>query len=409
MDFSRLPSRCLTPSPCYTPTARDIATRVSAVYGFRVVRSGERYRTVAVCHHGDSPDSLSIRDRPNHPGWYDVKCFSGSCGRVQILDALEATTGWTLRTRRSTEARNIDEFHLGYSSASGPDPKREHNDTPTRSNRPQPDMRAIARRLWARAKRVPAETNAPARRWLASRNLWYPEVPLPIGIRWATRQALHQPAPEVVGAVLCAYAPPREWERAYPNAPEPHAVEIRALNADGLHIHDRIDSDPDKKPRARTYGSKASGRVCILGDPRPDVAPALTLVEGLTDALAFAAREPDSAAIVGGTGGLDGKSLAPWLANWRKARLIADRDAPGLNAALDLRTALMAHRIPIRLQHVQPPYTDYADWAVSQPSLKLTPSQLSKARNLARHCDHLSRHEAARLSVQTIVTEMNSP
>lgn len=381
----------------WKPTAQDIAERVSANHGLRPTRSGARWRTVAVCHQGDAPDSLSIRDRPNETGWYDVRCFSQSCERSRIIDALEAETGWGLRTSRHIPPSRLDRPDLPRPEPSGAIAHKRR-----RRAAPQADMRKLARNLWARSERIGPSTSTTARLWLTSRNLWHLSIPLPSGVRWAPRDSLYEPAADVAGAIVCAYALPDEWERAFPKTPAPDAVEYRALNAEGTGVCDRPREQGGLQKR--TLGIKTGGRVCLLGDPRAELAPGLALFEGLTDALAWTAREPDSAAAVGGTGGLDGASLAKWLNGWNRTRMFADRDSGGLDAALRLRAETMARNVRFRLQHISPPYNDYADWAAAQPPLALSEDQLEAARELALDYEKegLTPNEAARRAAQIV-------
>ena len=381
----------------WTPTAQDIAERVSSMHGFNPVRSGSRWRTVAVCHHGDAPDSLSIRDRPNKPGWYDVRCFSGSCERNRIMDALESATGWKLRT-----SLHSPPDRPGRSNSSRSETQDAIAPERTDSGAPRVDTRALARTLWARSERIGPSASTTARRWLASRNLWNPKIPLPSGVRWASRDTLHEPAADVAGAIVCAYALPAEWERAFPKTPAPDAVEYRPLNAEGTSVRDR---PPEQHGvQKRTLGIKTGGRVCLLGDPRAEIAPGLALFEGLTDALAWTAREPDSAAAVGGTGGLDGAALSTWLDGWTRTQMFADRDSGGLDGALNLRAEMMTRNVPLRFVRASPPYNDYAEWAAAQPPLKLTEDQLEAARDLARdyETEGLPPNEAARRAAQIV-------
>ena len=75
-------------------------------------------------------------------------------------------------------------------------------------------------------------------------------------------------------------------------------------------------------------GPKGSGRgsVAMFGNPLPSESPGLNLVEGAADALALAARLPETAVAVGGVGGMGTDSLGAWLSGWVRINLYADND-----------------------------------------------------------------------------------
>ena len=61
----------------------------------------------------------------------------------------------------------------------------------------------VAQTAWSRATPIPADPEHPARRWLARRHLWRPEIDLPPSIRW--RPSERGPS---VGAIVAAFARP---------------------------------------------------------------------------------------------------------------------------------------------------------------------------------------------------------
>ena len=136
-----------------------------------------------------------------------------------------------------------------------------------------PPERDYGRRLWSLASTIPADPDHPARRWLANRHLWRPDLDLPPSVRWL-RDHVGPP----VGAVVAAFAPP--------GAGRVSAVQLVHVDAEGLPVVDRDGPDGLTK---RTYGSP-TGAVCVMGVV--DAAPGVNVVEGLADALALAARLP---------------------------------------------------------------------------------------------------------------------
>ena len=68
-----------------------------------------------------------------------------------------------------------------------------------------------------------------------------------------------------------------------------------------------------------------------MGDPRPESAVGMNIVEGLADSLALASRAPESAAAVGGVSGLQADNLVAWLSRWLSVTVYADGDPDGID------------------------------------------------------------------------------
>ena len=180
--------------------------------------------------------------------------------------------------------------------------------------RPQRDTAAYGRRLWGLAGAVPADVDHAARRWLAHRHLWRPDLELPPSVRW-----LRDYKGPPVGALVAAFARPGAGRVA--------AVQLVHVDAEGLPVADRDGPDGLTK---RTYGSP-SGAVCVLGVV--DAAQGVNVAEGLADALALAARLPWPAICLAGTEGFRNLDVARWLAGVGTAHIWADVNGPGLEAA----------------------------------------------------------------------------
>ena len=108
-----------------------------------------------------------------------------------------------------------------------------------RSGSRQPARRNTAdygRHLWSRSDAVPVDAGHPARRWLGNRNLWRPDLPLPAAVRWvADYDRRHTGA----GALIAIAAQPAAWLVAWPHPPQPVAVQLVSINAEGFPALDR--------------------------------------------------------------------------------------------------------------------------------------------------------------------------
>ena len=216
---------------------------------------------------------------------------------------------------------------LDGDTATPPPPRRPQSS-------PAPDRNTVeyARQLWDAAVPVPSDPAHPARRWMARRHLWRAAVPLPPSIRWLRRDR----GPSV-GVVMAAFRPP--------GARHLSGVQLVHVGADGLPALDKDGADGLNK---RSYGSMV-GAVCVVGLP----AEALTVCEGLADALALGARLYEAAAFTAGTSGFQNPDLARWLAGfeievWPDA--VAKDKGAGLKAARELagRIANLGGRALIR-------------------------------------------------------------
>ena len=123
------------------------------------------------------------------------------------------------------------------------------------------------------------------------------------------------------GALVAVAAPPAAW----PNPPQPAAVQLVSIDAEGNPAPDRpADTGGLDK---RTLGAR-DGAVVLLGNPSLAVAVApVEVAEGLADALALAARADAPAIATLGTGEMVSGNLAHWLADASRVRVYADRDA----------------------------------------------------------------------------------
>ena len=166
-------------------------------------------------------------------------------------------------------------------------------------------------------RRSPRTPEHPARRWLAARHLWRPDLQLPPSVRW-----LQAEGPPSVGGLLAAFAPPGQLE--------PSGVQLVSVDVDGRPAPD-IDG-PDGLAM-RSIGAMR-GAVCVLGRPAAD--GGVNVAEGLDDALALAARLPWPAVSAGGRGGFFDVDLARWLPSLSAVDVWPTLDEAGIEAARTL-------------------------------------------------------------------------
>ena len=183
------------------------------------------------------------------------------------------------------------------------------------------DRIAYARTVWQASRPIPQDSAHAARRWLADRNLWWAGLPLPPMLRWVSRQpAENYPAawgsPPPAAALVVLLARPAHWLDAWPGLPDPQAVQLVYIAADGLPA----------RPGKRTYG-RAAAAVVILGSPDPADA-GLNVCEGMADGLALAARKWQTAMCTLTRPPSSGPVL-DYAARWTGVTVHADRDRKG--------------------------------------------------------------------------------
>ena len=253
----------------------------------------------------------------NDEGWISVHCFD--CRRNDELR--EALVVPHLRNRPSPPP-------VAPYQPSPPPRRQQRNDLPAR--------------IWAETEAIPNDAGHPARRWLANRNLWRPEVEAPHSLHWLpaprTRPGPHTGA----GSLVAILTRPTAWAEAWPRLPDPQAIEIIAVDRDGYPALDRPQQDGglDK----RTLGAKV-GVVLILGNPLlASVDTPVRVAEGVADAMALAARFSGPAVASMGDAGMNADGFAEWLARATAGVIIhADNDNAGQRAASRLCGAVRIH------------------------------------------------------------------
>ena len=251
------------------------------------IRSGY-LRIPCPAHGGTDPNlALWVND-----GGIAARCHSAGCAYADIAMAIETRYGISI----------------------GPGPRQHHapmvtvrpRDSKRTSSSTSRDLRPYALQLWHRSISFPNTPDHPARQWLAARQLWRPELPLPSSVRWIGTEHLHQDYAGA-GAVIAMAASPATWLAAWPSLPEPSSVQLVYVDAHGSPAMDR-------NLNKRTYASVRDA-VIVLGCPFLENAAApVDVAEGLADALALASRSPAPAVATLGTSGMTSTELATWLA-----------------------------------------------------------------------------------------------
>ena len=339
-------------SPQYTPitrrytgpTARDLADRLP---GSR--QEGPGFRLRGWCHgHGNVGDSasLSVRDSDRPQGGITVKCWA-SCGRRQIIGALERETGyriWDAWEGTNPPRSRGDTLPPPLSHTTVPPPQtvapKGGNGRPHQSVA----LQTIARRTWSQdSQPIPADPDHPARRWLAARNLWRPELPTPGALRWLPAAAHYQGRGPHTGAgsIIALAALPAAWTIAWPELPIPQSVQIIAVDAEGKPALDRPKEAGGLGKRS--IGS-TTGAIVVLGCAElADALEPVRVAEGVADALALASHYPGTSIATLGTSTMQENTLPAWLATAAAGVVVhADADAGGERAARELRRSIQA-------------------------------------------------------------------
>ena len=242
----------------------------------------------------------------------------------------------------------------------------------------------------------PSRPEHPARRWMAARNLWRPEIPVPGVLRWEPPGRQHTGA----GNILALIAPPAAWTTSWPELPSIQALQRIAVDRDGAPALDRpADAGGLGK---RSLGPTAGG-IVVIGCPLLDEAlDPVRVAEGVADTLALASRYPGPAVATVGTEGMRDGALAAWLATAPAGVVVhADADAgkdgrapPGPAAARALCRAIEDAGGQARAVFA-PAGKDAADTARERPFAPLEEGWLDFARTL-RDTTDWPRWEIAR-------------
>ena len=333
------------------PTARDIAYRLP---GSRPQGLGFRLR--GLCHgHGEVHDSasLQINDSTAPDGGLVVKCWAG-CNRREIITVLEQASG--LRIWDAWEDPRLGIIpRMAPGAADQPVSAPQDPPGPQASEGGQKgpsgaavDMSAIALRTWNRdSQPIPMDQTHPARLWLDHRNLWRPGFPLPGSLRWLPAEAHYQGRGPHTGAgsLIALAAPPEAWSAAWPALPEPQAVQLIAIDAQGSPA---LDHPVEQGGLGKRSLGSTTGLITVFGCPvLGEALEPVRIAEGVADALALASRYPGPAVATLGTSSMTSSmtsdNLPRWLAGAAVGTVIhVDADAGGEDSARQLRRRVQA-------------------------------------------------------------------
>ena len=201
-------------------------------------------RTVRYGTHGSLRVTL---DGPEGGTWRDHEADRGG-GVVDLVEHLsacdrDAAVAW-LRDCGALPARGPQARPgrpgAGANAPGAPQPRPGPEPASPASLDGTSDRLAHARRLMAASEPIPRDPQHPARRWLAARHLWRPDVPVPPWLRWIDAAAIH-PDHCGAGALAVPVAPLATWAAAAPEWPRAAwtGVQLVHVAADGAPALDR--------------------------------------------------------------------------------------------------------------------------------------------------------------------------
>ena len=262
------------------------------------------------------------------------------------------------------------------------------------------DRSAIARSIWASGAAIPRDDVHPARRWLSNRRLWRPELPTPPFLRWRAADSRQHTG---AGSIVALLAEPAAWRKAWPNPPNPAAVQLIAVDDNG---DPALDKPSERGGLGKRTIGNAHGTVVVVGNPLlPDARAPIRVAEGLADALALAARHDVAVIATVGTGGMRNPDIIEWLATAPLGVVVhADADTAkkgrppaGTSAAGFLRSAILDAGGVATAIYPPEGYKDPAEAAAASDFESLGDDWINYARTLAQTTEW-PRWEIARIS-----------
>lgn len=335
----------------------------------------DRLRIPCPAHGGTNPN-LELKVAGER---ISAVCYSQGCSYREIAQGIEAKYGISIGRGHHREQNTFT--------------RTERKPASLRNN--AQDLHSYALRLWHQSTAIPTSLEHPARKWLAARHLWRPELPLPHSVRWIGAKHLHRDYTGA-GAIIALAAPPTAWLGAWPGPPDPQCVHLIFIAADGR-------PSPDRGLTKRTFASTQDA-VVILGSPHLEHSvAAVDVAEGLADALALAARSQGPAVATLGTSGMTSEVVAGWLATSPATRVWADRDEakegrapPGQRYGRQLLRLIQAAGGAAEAVHAPTPHKDPAAAAAVMGFNGLDPTWTEYARTLAEMQPEWPRWEVAR-------------
>ena len=240
--------------------------------------------------------------------------------------------------------------------------------TPTAPSRPatrreqasQQEKADYVAACWQASTAIPRDRDHPGRRWLWHRTggdgpaLWQPDIPVPAPVRFLDDLPAkgypygNRPTGPVLIVLL---APSAEWIAAWPAAPLPQALAVHFIDHDGRGIR-RLHGTTKV-----TWGAKA-GAFGLIGNPHPETGDTLSVVEGLADGLAVAARQMGSVLVNFARPPSRGPAF-DFMAEWAEVHLYSDCDPDGTRDATRARSGLIRAGVDVRAT-VCDKHKDYA-------------------------------------------------
>ena len=239
--------------------------------------------------------------------WRDFEAGRGG-GAIDLVEHLQgmdrtAALDW-LRTRGHLDPRPPQVAHGTPKSRFSRDTRPRLPQEPGTPRNTAPGATTWHIQAWLGSHPIPPTPEHPGRRWMAARNLWRPEIPVPGVLRWEPPGRQHTGA----GNILALIAPPAAWTASWPGLPSSQALQRIAVGGDGAPALDRpADAGGLGK---RSLGPTAGG-IVVIGCPLLDEAlDPVRVAEGVADALALASRYPGPAVATAGTEGMRDGALA---------------------------------------------------------------------------------------------------
>ena len=290
-------------TPRISPHTQSPHTTIDYLAALTNCRISSGYLRIPCPAHGGTNTNLAL--------WVNgdgiaARCHSAGCSYADIAKAIEDRYGISINPRR---------YH-DNPTALAPRPTNARR-TPGPGPKAQ-DLRPYALQLWQHSVPIPNSRDHPARMWLAARQLWRPELPLPGSVRWIGAEHLRREF-QGAGAIIAMASPPAAWTTSWPGLPDLSSAHLVYVAGDGSPAVDRGLTK-------RTYAA-VQDAVVVLGCPllEQTMAP-VDVAEGLADALALASRSPAPAVATLGTSGMSSAIIAQWLATSPDTRVWADRD-----------------------------------------------------------------------------------
>ena len=370
----------------HTKSPHTILDYLAALTSSRI--SSGRLRIPCPAHEGTNPNlALWVND-----DGIAARCHSAGCSYADIAAAVQNHYGISINPRR-------DHYNPTAVATKFTSTRRTPQPGPNAQ-----DLRPHALRLWHHSVPIPNSSDHPARLWLAARQLWRPELPLPGSIHWIGAEYLHREF-QGAGAVIAMAAPPDAWTASWPVLPDLSSVQLVYVAGDGTPAVDRGLTK-------RTY-APATDSVIVLGCPHlQNAAAPVDVAEGLADALALAARSPAPAVATLGTSGMSSSTIAGWLATSPATQVWADRDEskegrapPGQRHGRELvRMVNSAGGNAVAL-HIPSPHKDPAAAAADLGFTDPDPAWVEYARTLADMQPDWPRWEIARQAITSCAEE----